>query len=690
VYLYLDTEFRSELDLEDVGHYKYLNHTSTELLMVAYAFGDEPIKIWETHKGPIPEELKQGLEDYLQIIVAWNSAFERIAFRRHLGINIPPERWEDPMIRSRYMSMPGRLEKVGKILDIKAKKVTEFFVKEQSMISLFSFPLRMGGDITLWGLEPTTYRDWDTHPKEWAAFCDYCKTDVAAMREILYRLEKFPLPDFEYELFALNEEINDYGIYTDKMLIEGAGIVVDREFAALKKEFTEITGLINPRSNKSVLFFARQHGYTFSSLNKQYVNRALKGECTLDALGRRALELRLQLGKSSVSKLEAVRSAVEDDRRIRGLFNFMGAARTGRWTSGIVQVQNLVKASKEVEANFDLALDLLKAGNYERIKQEFKSPIDVAASAIRPMLRAPEGKKFIIADLNAIETRGAAWVADCQPLMEVFRQGRCPYISFAAQMDPSRSYDELYKEYKAGNKTTRTNAKPPTLGCGYGLTPGIIDVDEDGNTVKTGLLGYAAAMGIELLPEYAEKAVQVYRNAYREIPKFWYDLHACVVEVIEHGGLVQIGPLTIEKIGRVLCVWLPSGRALHYINPRVREVERVSLRTGRPYKTTEITIEGIDQKTHQWQDITTHGSKIFENVVQAICRDILGHGMLEAKRDGFPIVLTCHDEIVAEVENGSPLGVPELVDCMTRKISWAGGFLTGAEGFETDYYRKDG
>lgn len=690
--LYTDVETRSELDLYDVGAYRYLSHPSTQIILCAYAFGDGVTKLWQCLTEPMPKDLKQALLDPWQVIIAHNCSFERLAFRKLLGIEIPVDRFDDSMIRARYMSMPGSLEKIGRILDIQSKKLTEFFVKDESMVSLFSLPLTIGGEkdqLGLWGIEPTTYRDWETHPKEWGRFGEYCVVDVDAMREIYKRFTKFPLPDFEYELFALNEKINDTGIHVDKMLIQGAMKVVNEEFAELKKQFQDLTGISKPKSSKAVLKYARANGYTFQSVNKVFVNRALAGECNLTDDCKKALKLRMQLSKSSVTKLEAIKDALEPDGRVRGLFNFMGAARTHRWTSGLVQLQNLVKASKEVEKKYDLALELLRAGNYEEIKKNFSSPIDVACAAIRPVFRAPDHKKFIIADLSAIETRGAAWVAGCESLMEVFRQGRDPYIAFAAQMDPSKTYDQLLAEYKAGDKTTRTNAKPPTLGCGYGLTPGVIEKDEEGNIVKTGLLGYASAMGIDLPIEFATKAVEVYRNAYQEIPQFWYDLHAAFVNVVENDGSASIGPLVIEKKGRVVCIWLPSGSALHYINPRVQHVERVSLRTGRPYKTTEILVEGVDQKTHQWADITTHGSKIFENVVQGLCRDILGMGMIEADRRGFNIVLTCHDEIVAEVDEDTHLTISDLESSMSLPIKWLPGFLIGAAGFETTYYRKD-
>ena len=255
-------------------------------------------------------------------------------------------------------------------------------------------------------------------------------------------------------------------------------------------------------------------------------------------------------------------------------------------------------------------------------------------------------------------------------------------------MDPSKSYEFLEAEYKAGNKTPRTNAKAPTLGCCYGLTPGRIERDNEGNIVKTGLLGYADSMGIELSEEYAEKAVQVYRNSYPEVVNFWWDLHRAFANVVGKDAVVELGPLRLDKKGRVLNIWLPSGRALHYVNPRVVWEDRVSLK-GNKYRAANLYCEGIHQETHQWCEIDTRGAKLFENVIQAICRDVLGCGMLNARDAGFDLVLHCHDELVAEVDEDSPLGVEQLVECMTRPIDWAPGFILGAEGFESPYYVKN-
>lgn len=694
------------MDLTEVGAHRYCSHPSLEIILVGYAYGDDPIKVWEPLSEPIPKDLEEGLDDPLQIIAAWNGpGFDRLAFAKKLGKSIDIERWEDLMVRSRYMSMPGSQGKVADILEIKTRKLVENVSTGQSVIDFFCSPLWMGGEITLFGLEPTHWRDKTTHPKEWNMLRNRVITDVEGMREIYYRLSQFPLPDKEYEFFAASERVNDRGVYTDSVLLHGAAFVGEKEQETLKKEFFDLTGIIKPKAQKAVLRFAREHGYTFSSLNKQFVNRALNGECNLDSVGRRALELRLKLGKSALAKLDTIKECVQEDGRVRGLFNFMGAARTHRDSSALVQLQNLIKPSKEVEKKYDLALQLLKKADYDGIKKNFTSPVDVAAAAIRPIFRASPGNKLLIADLSAIEVRGSAWLAGCSKMEQMFRDheidcgfpddeshrccnGRDPYISFACLMDPDKTYEKVYRDFKNGNKKIRTEAKPPMLGNCYGLSAGEVFRDEEGNLASTGLLAYAKSMGIELTPQYSEDAVRIYRNEYSEVCDFWYDLHRAFVNVIENDASVEIGPLFIEKRGRVLCMHLPSGDELHYINPDVQYEDAVS-KKGNSYKRSIIWVDGIDQQTHQWGRIQTRGAKIFENAVQSICRGILYEGHLEAERRGIPIVLKVHDELVAEVPENGNIEVDDLIDCMVQKISWAPGLIISAEGFESPFYTKN-
>jgi DNA polymerase len=224
--------------------------------------------------------------------------------------------------------------------------------------------------------------------------------------------------------------------------------------------------------------------------------------------------------------------------------------------------------------------------------------------------------------------------------------------------------------------------------CAYGLSGGEITEDDEGNEVKSGLLGYADSMGIELEPEFAQKCVDIFRNAYPEIPATWYSLQDAFARVVEQNTIEEVNHVTMRMKGKVLCITLPSGRDLHYINPRTHQEERKS-RRGNMYKATVISYEGINQKTRQWERVTTWGGKIFENIVQAVCRDILAYGMLEADREGFSIVLHVHDEIVAEVPETGKLGYEKLVECMCRVPFWCPGFLIGAEGFENSFYKKE-
>ena len=687
--VHLDYECRSELDLNVVGLWKYATHPSTEVIMVSWSVGNGEVKQWDASQGPIPDEFLDILRDPFTMLAAWNTAFERVISMFCLRITTDIGRWVDPMIQARYMSMPGSLDKVSEILQLKEGKMdTLMFIKNQYMIDFFCKPLQVGGWVGLFGVEPTTYRDWNTHPKEWNLFCKYNKQDVEAERAAERRMSKFHLPESEYFLFELDQQINDRGMYTDPMLIQGASVIVEKEKTSLITRMKELTGLDNPNSRNQILAWVRPKGYIFASIGKGWVRRALAGECELEPEAIEVLNLRLQLSKSGVSKLEALRQTVCNDGRVRHMLSFMGAARTGRWSGGGIQPQNLLKASKEVEKKFELAISLLKAADYEGVKANFSSPIDVASAAIRPSLCAAPGKKLIIADLSAVESRGAGWMAECESLLDIFRENRDPYVVFAAQM-AGRPYEEMYAEYKAGNKTDRTNAKPGFLGSAYGLGPGGVETDADGDLVKTGLLGYADNMGIQLTQEQSELSIEVFRNAYPEIVEYWYALHRAFVEAVQHDKIVQCGKVSFEMKGRVLCLNLPSGRSLHYINPKVEEEERVSKRTGKPYKQFNLYYDGIHQETRQWTQVNTRGAKLFENIVQAICRDVLAYGMIKATEAGFDIVLHVHDEIVAEVPIDSPLTYKDLERCMSESPSWGLDFLLGAAGFESQFYTKD-
>lgn len=684
--LWLDFETASEIDLELAGTWKYCQHKSTKILMLGYAFGEGEEKIWCPHEGPVPEDLKESLLNPFQILAAWHSQFERLILKFVLGIETEIDQWVDPMVICRGLSLPGSLEKVGDILEVAEKKDSN----GKRLLEMFSFPLTPSGTVTLFGVEEAFFRNHETNPREFEELKKYCLQDIRSERSIYNLVKKFDLPASEWEYWRVDQIVNDRGIATDSTLLQGASIIVDKEKTALAIEIKEITGLENPNSVKQILGWLKNHKYPFNSLEKKWVKRVLDGEGKVDEEGIKVLKLRAQLSKSSTAKFEAFRNSVNPDGRVRHLFSFMGAARTGRWSGGAgIQPHNLIKAPKSVENKMDRALELLKAADYVTIKKEFEYPLDVAASAIRPILRAAPGHKLLIADLSAIEARGSAWISNCEPMLEIFRQNQDPYLAFAVQLDGHRTYEEMLYEFEVlKNKTHRNNAKAPFLGCSYGLGPGEITYDEDGNTVRTGLLGYASMMGIDLSPEFSTKAVMVFRNSYKSIIDFWYELHRGYINSVENDAIVEVGPIVFEVKGNVLRIWLPSGRALHYLNPRVEWQDAVS-KQGRTYRKSILWYDGVNQKTRIWGPVETRGPKILENLVQGICRDILAHGLKNAEDAGLRPVAHVHDEIVCEVSEDSGFTVQDLINCMIATPEWGKDFLLGASGIEGPYYRKD-
>lgn len=1000
--LHLDGEFRSELDLEEVGTWTYCEHDSTEIILFAYSWTEEEeIHLWEPHKGPIPADLLNALLDPFVPLASWYSTIERLIIWFKLGIKTDISRWTDPMVICRSLSLPGSLEKVGQILNLgELKKRTE----GKALIQMFCVPLKIGGDITLWGIEPTSYRDFDTHPTQWSRFCSYCEQDVRSEKFIYNMVKKFDLCDFDYQLFELDQKINDKGVQIDNVLLQGASIVVEKAKRDLVKKFKEISGIQNPNSPVQVLKFVREHGYSFPSINKTFVKRALAGESPLDDICREVLEIRQLLSKSSVSKLETCKRAVAKDGRLHHLFSFMGAARTHRWAGSLYQPQNLPKPSKDLEDHVDRCLELLKAADYETICKEFKSPLDVAVVALRPVLCASEGNHLVIADLSAIESRGSGYIAQCENLLDIFREGKDPYLAFAVQTE-QRPYEDLEYEYKVlKQKKIRNNNKAPFLGClgehtkvltekgwkeitkvtlddllwdgvgwvqhqgliyqgdkevidlfgveitrdhrilteegwkeawqieektplekqainlasgaleglniteigfitsaivggveskshftalaakqeptenaplvqerstetkvvsipssqntpgkslinsrigttvlfqdvvegiqmpspilkkeflvnsststslsrivslclilinrniisieritrettkkviydlflskptkeikkilfglsttgrgyahlnfgrsialgtqipvlstenykgdflskgsskskvklgvptydilgvgslnrfmiltkkgplivhncSYGLSPGKITKDDEGNIVKSGLLKYAADMQIELTPEFSKLAVDVFRNTYPQIVDFWYELDRAWIGAVDRDNIVEAGAITFQMKGKVLAVTFPSGSSIHYIDPEVNWEERIS-KKGNKYQASILSYMGIDQETRQWTRVNTRGSKLFENIIQKFCRDLLGYGMLEVDKRGQDITIHVHDEVCTDTPESSNFGVDQLVECITTSPPWASDFLGGAEGFLSKHYVK--
>jgi len=727
--LHLDFETRSRIPLDVRGLDNYAKDPSTSVLLCAYAFGDRAPKLWQPHLDPkIPADLEDALNDPFSTAYAWNSAFEQAICRHVLKIDKPIHEFRDPMVSSRYMSMPGSLDAAGEILGLGSEAAK--LKSGKRLIQLFCSPEDEGGEENLFGVSEPTFRDWRTDPAEWLLFGKYCVQDVIAERAIFKKLQKFPVPDSEWETWVLSEKINGRGVPTDQVLVSGARTIVVQEMERLTAELKERTGLDNANSVSQLLPWLQARGYVFSSLGKPFVARAFAGEGNLSEEARAVLEIRNQTAKSSVKKYTVIADLASEDGRLRNQYTFYGAARTGRWAAHGANVNNFSKPSKAVEKKMERAIELVRLGDYKTILAEFGKPLDVIASTIRSSFRAPEGSRFVVCDLNAIENRLLGWVSNCDKILDVFRRtftyegpdypekdiynGNTypvdPYLDFATRMY-GQSYHDLWVEWKIkGDATKRNNAKAPVLGAGYQLGPGEERMDAEGNPFFTGLLGYARALGVEMTSEEAKLAIQVFRDTYSEVTWYWKDIHNAAVRAVKNPGqLVGVGvphtdkdreyyakiehPLTWEpKISflchgsKVLEMKLPSGRSLHYINPEVRQEDATY--QNRTYKKNTLYYHGKEQGSQTWGECVASPGRFTENSVQAIARDVLVNGMKLADSKGFEIVLHVYDEIGTLVPNSSPLTLEDLAECMAVSPSWAPDLPLTAEGYENIYYKK--
>ena len=673
--LSLDLETASDVDLLKFGLDNYSRNG--RILMCAYAYDDAPVKLWESHKGRMPADLREGLRDPTILKHAFNAQFERVMLSRCLGIDVPIEQWRDTMVQALYLSLPGKLSEAGPIVGIDEDK--QKLSDGRRLIRKFCMPRKPTKD------KPWTWANWETDPEDWDLFGRYCMNDVEAERAIAKKLAAFPVPDSEWELWFFDQRVNDRGMPVDVRLVDNAIKMVEFEKKRLVHQLKRMTGLRNPMSTTQFQEWASERGYPFGNIRKASVQRALN-DYDLSPELRKALDVRSWANKKSVEKYHAIKNMTGPDNRLRYQFQFYGAQRTGRWAGRGVQLQNLARPLKNVEKKLDEATEMIRAGDYDGIGLKFGNPMGVLSSCIRSAFRAPEGRKFVVADLNAIENRVLGWMTNCDKMLEVFRKGLCPYLSFGVYLF-NQSYESLEHEYKVlGNSQKRTDSKPGVLGGGYGLSGGDYAKDKNGDLIKTGLWGYGEALGVKLTKEQAHKAVAVFRQTYTEVVRAWYEMETAAMETIRTRRPHRAGLVEFDIKAPCLRMRLPSGRYLHYIRPKI-ETKTFKGRDG-PYERQVITYEGVDQKTKKWGRVGTHGAKLIENEDQAISRDVLATGLLRAERAGFDVVGHVHDEGITEIDVDDFLGVADLEKCLSDEVSSAPGLPLAAAGYEGPFYKK--
>lgn len=689
--LELDWESRSEVDLTKIGLDLYSSHPSTRILMGAYAIDGSDFRHWQAHKEPLPADLAEALMDPGCEKWAFNAAFERVMTRKVLKLATPYKGWRCTQALAAMQSFDGNLDEVGKRVNLPADLVKDKDGKR--LINMFSMPQKITKANNL------EWFDWNTHPEDWDRFCQYNVQDCVAERAIRKRLIKYSVPSFEWELYELDQIINDRGKPVSRAFAERAIDMAERRKAELTEEMRAITGLANPGSVSQLLPWLQDRGYRFADLGKDTVKKELTAQSAAEAEGRdghmtfdcvTVLKLRQWQARLSVTKYNAI-VKYENGGRIRQLFQFAGAARTNRWAGRLVQTQNLSSTPPDLEdvAKLQTVNRWIADNEYDKLSMFMGEPMEALVGCVRSSFQTEEGKHFVVADLSSIESAVIAWLTGCERLLNVFREGRDPYKDFAT---------DFYRiDYDQVTKAQRKICKPPTLGCGYRLGGGGM---YDGK--RTGLWGYAENMGVDIPQEEAHRAVKVFRTIYPEIPSMWKALERGVMVALTERRPYRVGLVTFRYESPYLTMELPSGRKIYYFQPRL---EPKTVRTGRfktvmvegeeyeeeeTFESIAFTYMGRHQKTRQWVRIDSHGGKIIEQATQGAARDVLAVKLMALHKDGFNLVAHVHDEAIAEEPiKSNYYRVSRMVDHMKAPIDWAPGLPLGAAGWEGPFYRKD-
>lgn len=658
--LWLDYETRSSLNLKEVGLDRYAKADVTEVLMLAWAIDDGDVNLWLPCLGePMPTLLAACFEDPNVQLCAWNYNFERDITEYKLGIHTDQKRWYDPSVMCANMSLPIGLARAGDALGIAGEKLEG----GKALLKVFSMLTKQKKIVLKKNPDaPAFYfKDWNTNPEQWEEFKSYCKQDVIAEREVHHAAVALncPITSGEMEAWLLDQRMNENGVWIDRPFVENAKKMAEDEANKIIDEMRAKTGLENPNSTTQLGEWLRTRKYPFKSLDADHVEEALKLSFLKPEV-REILELKVKLGGSAYKKLEKILNLVGEDGRLRDQFVYHGA-HTARWSGRGVQLQNLYKSDKEVSRFLNTYTRAIRMG-----KKIYSANTNMAlvASTIRSAFAAPPGSTLIAGDLAQIESRVLAALAGCQTMIDAYTSGLDLYKDIMAFL-----LEKSYAEITSGE---RANGKVIILGCGFGMG-------------WEHFIEYAATFGVTIDETTAKKYVNAFREKYKEIPAYWEALNNAVVKATDLNVCVYVKGVVVDgRNPKVLKIKLPSGRCIHYHNPTV---DMVPPPWGGPAR-KQVSYEAWDKKGKQIKRL--YGGLICENVVQAVARDILLNGMLEAEKDGFKIIMTIHDEIVAEVLKGTGFTAERLLNCMRKMPWWAEGmgFVLAAEGWENDYYKK--
>lgn len=657
----IDIETFSDVDLGKFGVYRYCSSPAFEILLFGYSVDGGPVKVVDLACGEkIPEDILDALTDDTVLKWAFNANFERVCLSRYLrdmGRSLDPfrdnhplslgharflnpEGWRCSMVWAATMGLPLSLKGVSAVLQLADQKMDE----GKALIKYFSVPCA-----------PTKANGGRTRnlpsddPGKWATFKKYNQRDVEVEMMIQRKLRNFPVPDFVWDEYHIDQEINDRGVRIDVDLVEKAIDMDTRSRSKLTEKMQAITNLENPNSVQQMKQWLSDNGMEVDSLGKKAVTALLK---TAPPELTEVLELRQQLAKSSVKKYQTMQRAVCSDSRARGMFMFYGANRTGRWAGRLIQLQNLPQNHLP---DLDAARALVKSGDYEAVKMIYEDVPDTLSQLIRAAFIPKDGCRFYVADFSAIEARVIAWYAGEKWKSDAFANGEDIYCSTASRM----FHKPVVKH--GVNGELRAKGKIAELACGYGGS--------------TGALKAMGALEMGLSEDELPDIVSSWRDANQQIVKFWWDVDKAVMAAVKNHKTTRLGRLAFFWQAGMLFITLPSGRSLAYVKPKVG-----MNRFGGEC----ITYEGVSD-TKKWERLESYGPKFVENIVQGVARDILCFAMKNL-RDRF-IVGHVHDELIIEVPKDA--NVQEICDIMEQTPDWMPGLLLRADGYKCMFYQKD-
>lgn len=662
IHLSIDLETYSDVNLKKAGLYRYVQSPAFEILLFAYSFDGAPTQVIDMAQGEkIPLEVIHALTDPQCLKHAYNAAFEWYCLSKYMGAQLPPSQWRDTMLHGLYAGYTAGLDATGRALGIPEDK--QKLATGKALIRYFCVPCKAtkaNGGRT---------RNYPHHdPEKWELFKTYNGQDVVAEMEIERRLSVFPVPDFVQKQWETDLLINARGVAVDMDFCEGALELGETIRTQLTDEAVQLSGLQNPNSVKQLArWLSAETGDDITTLRKETIKELL-GRDNADHV-QRMLEIRQELGKTSTKKYDAIEAAVCDDGRVRGLLQFYGANRTGRWAGRLVQVQNLPRTYTEP---LEFARELVKGRKLDALRTVYGSPNDTLSQLIRTAFVAAPGNVLIDADFSAIEARVISWLADEEWRLEVFRTHGKIYEASASQM-----FGVPLERIKKGNPeySLRQRGKVAELALGY---QGGVSAMRQMDTGK--LLA-------DLPDEEIKDIVDKWRNTNPKIRNLWYSFNDAAIRVIQNGGSLRVRCCTFARecdcIRGTTCmtILLPSGRKLYYVEPAVGEN-----RWGGP----SITYMGVNDK-NKWGRIETYGGKLVENVVQAIARDCLAQAIGHLEAAGLPVVFHIHDEVVIDTAafDTNDAMLDKVVKIMSAPIPWAEGLPLGADGWVGAFFKKD-